>query len=51
MSGSSTPIERWVFSLADVEAVRKFVNEQGVGNSSRADALDAFRSEFGGNLE
>lgn len=51
MTDESAPMERWVFSLAEVEEVREFVNERGVGNSHNPDALDAFRSEFGGNLE
>ena len=51
MTKDSEPLERWTFNKAEIDEVRNFVKEHGVGNSSREDELDVFRDEFRGNLK
>lgn len=39
-------MEKWVFTKDDVKAVKKYVNEHGIGNLKEADALANFRIQF-----
>lgn len=43
----SKPDETWVFSHKDVEKVKNYINEHGIGNSVQSDGLKGFANEFG----
>lgn len=41
------PDEIWKFSHQDVEKVKDYINEHGIGNSVQSDGLSGFVNEFG----
>ena len=39
-------VEQWVFTRNDINAVKEYISEHGIGNLKEADALADFRTQF-----
>lgn len=48
--GNAVAQEKWIFGYNDVKSVKEYVQENGIGNSSNANGLTGFLTEFDSNF-